>query len=90
MEKYNVKIYVKGIAERRGWELNKDEEIVDLIVDGLYENYKKWGKLGCPCMIFRNQEMVTKDKCCPCFQSRNDVENKGTCHCMLYCKHNEI
>ena len=59
--------------------LNKDEEIVKLVKEGL----ERTGGY-CPCRLER-----TPDTKCMCTEFRNqinDPEFEGFCHCMLYYK----
>lgn len=58
---------------------NENQEIVDIIKDGL----KKNGGY-CPCKLER-----TEDNKCMCREFREqiaDAEYEGYCHCMLYYK----
>ena len=60
-------------------ELNKDEEIVKTIKEGL----KRTGGY-CPCRVQK-----TEDYKCMCKEFRDqikDLEFEGYCHCMLYYK----
>ena len=60
--------------------LNKDEEIVKMIKDGLVRTGGY-----CPCRVQR----VEENKCmCKEFRDQiNDPDFEGYCHCMLYYKH---
>jgi ferredoxin-thioredoxin reductase catalytic subunit len=59
--------------------LNKDQQIVQLVKDGL----KRTGGY-CPCRLER-----TEDTKCMCTEFKNQIADpnfEGYCHCMLYYK----
>lgn len=60
-------------------ELNKDEEVVKVIKEGLKRN-----EGYCPCKRLKIEENK-----CMCLEFRNQIKDpnfEGYCHCMLYYK----
>ena len=77
---------VKKIGIKKGWALNPDSEIVNTILDGLNNNFKKHGRYYCPCRVVTGDKEVDKKISCPCAFSDDEVEKDGRCHCQLYFK----
>ena len=73
-------------AQKNGFQLNSDKEIVERVINGLLENEKKYGKKYCPCRrITGNQEEDSK-KICPCSYHRDEIKKDGYCFCRLFTK----
>lgn len=75
---------IRTNAERKGFFLNKDESFVKELVDGLYENLKRYGYASCPCRLSSGNYEADKDILCPCVYMKDDVDNYGMCFCSLY------
>lgn len=83
-----IKLWIEcaDYAQKNGFQLNPNKEIVERIINGLLENEKKYGKKYCPCRrIAGNQEEDSK-KICPCYYHRNEIEKDGHCFCGLFTK----
>jgi len=74
----------KDYAEKSGFKLNPNKEILERVINGLAENEKKYGKRYCPCRrITGNQEEDLK-KICPCYYYKSEIEKDGHCLCNLF------
>jgi ferredoxin-thioredoxin reductase catalytic subunit len=71
-------------AERAGYRLNEDSEIVQTIVTGLAKNKFKYGRAYCPCFFISGDPDEDRKLICPCQYHREDIEKKGKCHCGLF------
>jgi len=73
-------------AQKNGFQLNPDKEIIERIINGLLENEKKYGKKYCPCRrVTGNQETDLKNVC-PCYYHKDEIEKDGHCFCGLFTK----
>jgi ferredoxin-thioredoxin reductase catalytic subunit len=81
MSEERVMEYVKKNAEKRGYKLNPNEEILMTVVKGLANNWSKYGKPFCPCRL----EKVV----CPCKYLEDEIKEMGHCHCQLFIKGEE-
>ncbi|WP_135606210.1 ferredoxin-thioredoxin reductase catalytic domain-containing protein [Methanococcoides sp. NM1] len=90
-ERLKEQLYELGIkyAEKKGYRLNSDKEILDTVIDGLAENKEKYGKRYCPCRIVTGDEEEDKKIICPCIYLKEEIENDGMCHCELFFKKDE-
>ncbi|MHA1268550.1 MAG: ferredoxin-thioredoxin reductase catalytic domain-containing protein [Candidatus Helarchaeota archaeon] len=77
---------IEKVANKKGWKLNPDDEVVKSVIDGLNKNKEKYGFYYCPCRIVEGDKEKDKFKICPCKWSAEEVERDGHCHCMLYFK----
>jgi len=73
-------------AQKAGYRLNPDPEVVTTIVGGLAKNRLKYGRLYCPCMFVTGDPQEDKKIICPCRVHREDIEAHGKCHCGLFVK----
>ncbi len=76
--------YVKQVAKMNNWILNRDQQTVDDLIDGLVENKKTLGYQSCPCRMACGNRELDRDLICPCDYSQQDVPEYGTCYCNLY------
>ena len=67
------------LAEKKGWVLNPDSNLVNVIVLGMVEKKNKFGAYYCPCRLDNTAENI-----CPCKSAEKDIEEKGHCHCELF------
>lgn len=72
------------IAKNKGWILNKDEEWLEDLNKGLYENKKRYGYPSCPCRLAQGSFEKDKDIICPCDYAPADIEEYGHCYCALF------
>lgn len=63
------------------FEVNLNEDNLEVIANGLVRNYIKYGFLYCPCKLQRIPENI-----CPCKEFRETKE----CHCGLFVKKEDI
>lgn len=71
-------------AQRAGYKLNSDAEVVRTIIAGLAKNKIKHGRAYCPCMFVSGDPDEDKKIICPCQVHREDIEKHGKCHCGLF------
>lgn len=76
--------YVSKVASHRGWMLNRDEELVGFLVEGLTMNWNRYGYYNCPCRLSRGDKSFDRDIICPCVYAQPDIEEYGHCYCGLY------
>jgi thioredoxin len=73
-------------AERNGFKLNPNREIVERLIKGMLENEKKYGARYCPCRRVTGNKEEDKGKICPCQWHREEIERDGHCFCGLFVK----
>ncbi len=73
-------------AEKNGFKLNPNREIVERLIKGLLENEKKYGARYCPCRRVAGNQAEDKPKICPCAWHRSEIEKDGHCFCGLFVK----
>lgn len=76
--------FMKMVAEHQGWELNPDEEFLDLLAEGLSTNWNRYGYYSCPCRDASGKKDLDKDIICPCDYCVPDQKEYGHCYCGLY------
>ena len=80
----NTRLFVSMVAQKQGWELNRDEEHLEIIISGLMKNYNRYGYFACPCRDASGVKEKDSDIICPCDYCRPDQEQYGHCYCGLY------
>ncbi|MBD3228384.1 MAG: ferredoxin:thioredoxin reductase [Candidatus Lokiarchaeota archaeon] len=80
----DIKKLTKKNAERNNWILNKDEEWLEDLNKGLYENQKRYGYPSCPCRLASGDFKKDKDIICPCDYAQPDISEYGHCYCALF------
>jgi thioredoxin len=73
-------------AEKNGFKLNPDREVVKRLIKGLLENEKKFGARYCPCRRVSGNPEQDKPKICPCQWHKEEIERDGHCFCRLFYK----
>jgi len=73
-------------AEKNGFKLNPDREVVERLIKGMLENEKKYGARYCPCRRVTGNKEEDKGKICPCQFMRKEIEEQGRCLCGLFWK----
>ena len=73
-------------AQKFGFKLNPNREIVERIIKGLLENEKKYGARYCPCRRVTGSREEDKKKICPCDFMQTEIEEQGHCLCSLFFK----
>ena len=73
-------------ATSKGYKLNPNAKLVDVIIKGLLRNEAKYGFIYCPCRKVKG--IVDEDKkiICPCIYHEEEIKKDGHCHCMLFFK----
>ena len=73
-------------ANKKGFILNPNEEMLNLVIAGLSRNKEKHGKQYCPCRIISGNEEEDRKIVCPCIYHEEEIETDGSCHCDLFFK----
>jgi len=77
----------ESFAENNDFMLNPDKEHVDCILDGLFENEKKYGLKLCPCRLRDGTRERDLELLCPCnFKTHKTWKTQGRCWCGLFVK----
>ncbi|MBD3254035.1 MAG: ferredoxin:thioredoxin reductase [Candidatus Lokiarchaeota archaeon] len=76
--------YCKTICEKNNYILNKDQQTLDDLIEGLVDNKKNYGYQSCPCRLASGNRELDRDLICPCVYAPADVEEYGACYCNLY------
>jgi len=84
MEKI-IKSY-QEYAEKNGFKLNPNREIVENLIKGMLENEKKYGAKYCPCRRITGNPEEDRPKICPCAYHLEEIERDGHCICGLFVK----
>lgn len=71
-------------AESQGFQLNPDKKIVDLVLQGLLRNEKKFGYRYCPCRAIVGDKKEDAPKICPCKWHKDEIRQMGHCLCGLF------
>ncbi len=75
---------LKKVNEPKGFYLNKDEELVSQLIQGLLTNKDRYGYMCCPCRLASGSREADRDIFCPCEYREADVAEYGSCYCALY------
>lgn len=78
----------KKVAEKRGWEINPEQEMLLSFAEGLIENKKRYGIPLCPCRLATEQKEIDKLIICPCVYAEEDIKKYHRCYCGLYLSKN--
>lgn len=73
-------------AKEKGFSLNPNEKIVEVILVGLLRNEAEKGELYCPCRRVTEDKEKDKEIICPCKFHEDEIKNDGHCHCFLFVK----
>ena len=84
--KKKIERFVESYALKSGYILNKNKEVLNIIINGLTKNKEKYGHPYCPCRIITGDESKDKDKICPCKYHIEEIKTNGSCHCNLFYK----
>ncbi|MFX0188924.1 MAG: ferredoxin-thioredoxin reductase catalytic domain-containing protein [Candidatus Hodarchaeota archaeon] len=76
--------YCKKVCETNKWILNKDEETLNDLIEGLVDNKKMYGYQSCPCRLPSGKRDLDRDLICPCDYAPADIKEYGACYCNLY------
>jgi len=78
--------FVTMVAQKQGWDVNKDVDFRDILETGLMTNYQRLGFFQCPCRDSNGNRAENRDIICPCSYARQDIEEYGRCYCALFFK----
>ncbi|MEM1689257.1 MAG: ferredoxin-thioredoxin reductase catalytic domain-containing protein [Candidatus Hadarchaeales archaeon] len=85
-EIYELRKRMERYARMKGYSLNPDEGIVNMILRGLLENKKRHGYQYCPCRALTGNPAEDQPKICPCRWHEEEIRTMGRCHCGLFVK----
>jgi ferredoxin-thioredoxin reductase catalytic subunit len=80
-----VRAYAERIAEKKGWKLTGRRDMLEHLLNGLMENFNRYGYYNCPCRDSQDDRKKDRDIICPCLYAReHDVDEHGYCYCALF------
>jgi len=79
-----VREFVFRVARHQGWEVIGDEPFLADLVEGLKENYNRYGYFLCPCRDGTGDRDKDRDILCPCVYAAEDIAEYGHCFCGLF------
>ena len=80
----DVRSFVRNAARRYGWELIPDQQFFGYLLEGLLENYRRYGFFLCPCRDSWGERDRDRDIMCPCTYAVEDIRQYGRCYCNLF------
>ena len=75
---------IEARAKKTGYTFNPDEEFLDMLFEGLFKNFKRYGYPSCPCRLADGEYKKDIDIICPCYYRDPDLIDYGRCFCALY------
>jgi ferredoxin-thioredoxin reductase catalytic subunit len=72
------------VAEKRGWRVNPDRELLLDFAKALIQNKEQYGIATCPCRLVTGKKEVDRLIICPCVYAEDDIREYGRCYCGLY------
>ncbi len=85
-EREAVDKFAETYARKKGYVLNPDREIYDMIIEGLVANKMKYRRQYCPCRPVTGNLKEDLNKICPCKWHEEEIERDGMCLCQLFLK----
>lgn len=76
--------YCNIVCEKNKWILNKDQETLNNLLEGLVYNKKNYGYQSCPCRLASGNRNLDRDLICPCDYAPPDIKEYSACYCNLY------
>ncbi len=76
--------FVHAVARHNGWELNPDSRFLQFLIEGLRDNYNRYGFYMCPCRDSWGDPEEDADIRCPCVYNEPDQRDYGHCYCGLF------
>lgn len=80
----DVTLFITMVADKNNWRLNRDNEHIGMITEGLMKNFNRYGYFSCPCRDADSSKEKDKDIICPCDYCIPDQQEYGHCYCGLY------
>ena len=71
-------------AKKKGFILNPDEEMLQMVIEGLARNREEHGRQYCPCRLRTGDEEEDRKIICPCIYHEDEIDADGNCHCSLF------
>jgi len=85
MEPEELRQAWENFTENNDFKLNPDKEHVDMIIDGVLGNEKKYKLKLCPCRLRDGTRERDLELICPCnFEMQDTWKQKGMCWCGLF------
>lgn len=82
-----IKIF-KIVAEKKGWKISPEKELLLAFAEGLIKNKERYGMPLCPCRLATDKKEIDKLIICPCVYAAQDIKNYNRCYCGLYLSEN--
>lgn len=87
--KYHAEIkkqdnWIKKYAAQKGFKVNPHWMFFTNLKIWIIESEKAFGKKYCPCFEPSALEGLNKKLICPCKFVGKEIEERGTCHCVLF------
>ena len=87
MNKQELRSIWERFTEKTEFQLNPDNEHVDMVIEGVLENEREYGLKLCPCRLRDGTRERDLQLICPCnFKIQDTWKNKGQCWCGLFVK----
>ncbi|MEE9525853.1 MAG: ferredoxin-thioredoxin reductase catalytic domain-containing protein [Candidatus Woesearchaeota archaeon] len=86
MNKEELKKFSEDYANSKGFKLQPDEKMLDIVLSGLLRNQEKHGEIYCPCRRVTEDKEADKKIICPCVYHEQEIKDDGHCKCMLFFK----
>lgn len=86
MDKHILDTFSRNVAEKNGWSVQPDQELLKDVLDGLVKNRDRYGALLCPCRDSWGDKDLDRDIICPCIYAKEDIQEFGRCYCALFCR----
>lgn len=77
-------VIFKRVADKKGWKVIPDKELLLSFAEGLIKNKERFGMPLCPCRLSTGKKEVDKLIICPCVYAQEDIDNYHRCYCGLY------
>jgi len=84
MNKHQLLKWAEKYAESQGFNVNEDKRRVNMVLNGLLANEKKYGFRYCPCRIVTGNKEEDKLKICPCYWHKDEIKKDSKCKCGLF------
>ena len=86
VSKEKLKEMYEKYARSKGFMLNPDEKILDMLLESLIQREKKYGYRYCPCRVISGDPEKDKKIICPCVYHLEEIKRMGRCWCGIFVK----